>query len=415
MNFNNYKHNNQYLNFRKMKSNLLTLFFFALVILSCERDDTSDIIINDNSITTINNGGGSTGNTVINLAGVYTEDLTLTMDNEYLVTGPVLMAEGTTLTIPAGMVLRVQPVGVNAYIAILPGAQIQANGTATNPIVLTSNATAPSSGNWGGLVICGRAPINSTPNGSTDSATTEVGGLSYGGNNPTDNSGVIRYVRVEFAGGAIDGNAELNGVSLYAVGSGTTVDFVQVFEGSDDGFEFFGGTVNASHLVVTDAEDDSIDWTEGYVGALTDVYVVQNSGIDHDSCFEMDGFNTDFTNAAGYLSAPTVTNVTVIGDGDSGRAFRLRAGSRGIFTNVSVENFGRGFVIEDDEPGQATSQGVVDGDTSITDILFGANVTTQTVLTGLENNITADDLIFGSSTNATGTNFASWGAGWTRN
>ena len=89
----------------------------------------------------------------------------------------------------------------------------------TNPIVFTSNATAPSSGNWGGLVICGKAPINSTADGSDDTATTEVGGLSYGGNIPDDNSGVLRYVRIEYAGGAIDGNAELNGLSLYAVGN----------------------------------------------------------------------------------------------------------------------------------------------------------------------------------------------------
>jgi hypothetical protein len=223
----------------------------------------------------------------------------------------------------------------------------------------------------------------------------------------------MRYLRIEYAGGAIDGNAELNGLSLYAVGNSTVVDYVQIYKGSDDGFEFFGGTVNASHLVVTDAEDDSIDWTEGYTGTLTDVYIVQNTGIDHDSGFEMDGFNTDFSNEGGYFSAPNVNNVTVIGDGDSGRAFRLRAGSRGIFTNVRVENFGRGFVIEDDEPGQATSQGVVDGETSVTDIFFAANVTTPFVGSNLENSITMMDVIFGSAENATGTDFATWGAGWT--
>jgi hypothetical protein len=396
-----------------MKSKLSILFSLAILILGCERDDTADIVINDNSTTTIINGGNNSGNDVISLAGVYTSDLTLSLDQEYLITGPVLMAEGTTLTIPAGMTLRAQPVGVNAYIAILPGAQIAANGNASNPIVLTSNAASPNSGDWGGLVVCGRAPINSTADGSEDTATTEVGGLSYGGNLPADNSGIIRYVRIEYAGGAIDGNAELNGLSLYAVGNTTVVDYVQIYKGSDDGFEFFGGTVNASHLVVTDAEDDSIDWTEGYTGTLTDVYVVQNTGIDHDSGFEMDGFNTDFSNEGGYFSAPNVNNVTVIGDGDSGRAFRLRAGSRGIFTNVRVENFGRGFVIEDDEPGQPTSQGVVDGETSVTDIFFAANVTTPFVGSNLENSITMMDVIFGSAENATGTDFATWGAGWT--
>lgn len=408
----NNKLKNQYLNFRTMKSNLLILFSFTLILMGCERDDTASVVINDNSTTTIINGGDN-GDDVIALAGVYTSDLNLSPDEVYLVTGPVLMAAGTTLTIPAGMTLRAEPVGVNAYIAILPGAQIQANGTAANPIVLTSNANTPASGNWGGLVICGKAPINSTADGSDETATTEVGGLSYGGNLPNDNSGSIQYMRIEYAGGAIDGNAELNGLSLYAVGDGTLIDYVQIYKGSDDGFEFFGGTVNASHLVVTDAEDDSIDWTEGFIGSLTDVYIVQNTGVNHDSGFEMDGFNTDFSNEGGYFSAPTITNVTVIGDGDSGRAFRLRAGSRGIFSNVTVDNFGRGFVIEDDEPGQATSQGVVDGDTSVTDIFFAANVTNPFVAADLENAITMMDVIFGDAANATGTDFATWGANWT--
>ncbi|WP_299112381.1 multidrug transporter [uncultured Winogradskyella sp.] len=390
-----------------MKRNLLILLSFTLTFMGCERDDTSDIEIN---IT----NNPSTSDDVIELSGVFTEDLTLSNSEEYLITGPLLMAENTTLTVPAGAEIKVAPVGVNAYIAILPGAQINAAGTASNPIVFTSNAGTPSSGDWGGIVICGKAPINSTADGSDDTATTEVGGLSYGGNIPNDDSGRLEYVRLEYVGGAIDGNAELNGLSLYAVGNGTTIDYVQIFKGSDDGFEFFGGTVNASHLVVTDAEDDSIDWTEGYTGSLTDVYIIQNEGIGHDSGFEMDGFNTDFSNEGGYFSAPNVTNVTVIGDNDSGRAFRLRAGSRGVFSNVLVSNFGRGFVIQDDEPGQATSQGVLDGDTSVTDISF-TDVDSPVVLSDLENVLTEADVIFGNAANATGTDFATWGANWTAN
>ncbi len=395
-----------------MKTNLFYLLAFALIFMGCESDDTSDIIINDNSVT---NNGGTTNPGAIPLAGVYTTDLNLLSTEEYVITGPVLMAEGTTLNVPAGMIIKAEPVGVNAYIAISPGAKIEAIGTASNPIVFTSNASSPSSGNWGGIVMCGRAPINSTGSGSTNTATTEVGGLSYGGNIADDDSGTLRYVRVEYAGGAIDGNAELNGVSLYAIGNGTEIDFVQVYKGSDDGFEFFGGTVNASHLVVTDAEDDSIDWTEGFTGALTDVYVVQNEGIDHDSGFECDGFNTDFSNEGGYFSMPTITNVTVIGDGDSSRAFRLRAGSRGIFTNVTVANFGRGVVVEDDEPGSATSAGVVSGDLSFTDISFAATVGTPYTGNDLENPVTEADVILGNAANAAGTDFATWGAGWVNN
>ena len=396
-----------------MKTNLFFLMAFAILFSSCTSDDTSDIVINDNSVTNNNNGGGNTGDEVINISGVYTTDLSLDPTKQYLVNGPLLMTSGTTLTVPAGMTIKVAPVGVNAYIAILPGAQINANGNASNPIVFTSNASTPSTGNWGGIVLCGKAPINSTADGSTDTATTEVGGLSYGGNTPNDNSGILRYVRIEYSGGAIDGNAELNGLSLYAVGTGTIVDYVQIYKGSDDGVEFFGGTVNVSHISVIDAEDDSIDWTEGYTGTMTDVYVKQNVGFDHDSGFEMDGFNTDFSNEAGYVSRPTVNNVTIIGDGDSGRAFRFRAGTGGIFTNVVIDNFGRGVVIEDDEASDPTSQQVVDGFLSLTNVSFSASVTTPFTGSGLVNPVTQNDVILGNSASATGTDYATWGAGWT--
>ncbi|MCL6267566.1 multidrug transporter [Flagellimonas myxillae] len=394
-----------------MRSKFLFLGIAAALFTACESDDTSDIVINDNSVTTTNNtngGGGETPTeTTVNLNGLYTEDLTLDLEIEYIVTGPVLMADGTTLTIPAGLTIKAEPIGVNAYIAIQQGARINAVGSADEPIIFTSNATTPSSGDWGGLVICGRAPINSTADGSDEIATSEVGALAFGGNIPTDNSGNLEYVRVEFAGGAIDGNAELNGVSVYGVGSGTTIDFVQVYEGSDDGFEFFGGTVDASHLVVVNAEDDSIDWTEGYIGSLTDVYV--QHGVSHDKAFECDGFNTDFSNEAGYFSAPTVTNVTIVGDGadDDDEAIRLRAGTRFVFTNVVINNFAEGFDLDDAD----TGVGVVDDESNIIDVTFNNVTTTLKNDTGAS--FDGSDVISGVG-NGTGTDIATWGAGWAR-
>lgn len=395
-----------------MKSKYFLIVLFAAVIVACESDDTADIIINDMSITEIINSPSDdnpdSGSNTINLSGVYTEDLILDPANDYVITGPVLMADGTTLTIPAGMTIWAQPVGVNAYIAIQQGAQINAVGTAGEPIVFTSNSSNPSSGDWGGLVMCGRAPINSTADGSTDTATSEVGGLSYGGNIADDNSGILQYVRIEYAGGAIDGNAELNGLSAYALGSGTTIDFVQVFEGSDDGFEFFGGTVNASHLVVVNSEDDSIDWTEGFIGNLTDVYV--QHGVSHDKAFECDGYNTDFSNEAGYFSAPTITNVTVIGANDASEAIRLRAGTQGTFTNVVVTDFDEAFDLDGDMGDNPTGQGVID------DLLNVIDVTFNNVTTPLKNDtgftFAESDFITGVG-NGTGTDVSTWGAGWT--
>jgi len=393
-----------------MKSKfLLFLSVVAALTIACESDDTADIIINDNSVTNITNGGGGSTETEVALSGVYTENLTLDADTDYVVTGPVLMSSGTVLTIPAGKTIRVAPVGVNAYVAILQGAQINAVGTASSPIVFTSNSATPGSGDWGGLVICGNAPINSTADGSSDSSTTEVGGLSYGGNVADDNSGTLQYVRVEYAGGAVDGNSELNGISLYAVGNTTTIDYVQVYQGSDDGFEFFGGTVNASHLSVVGSEDDSIDWTEGYIGNLTDVYVEHTAS--HDKAFECDGYNTDFSNEAGYFSAPNVTNVTVVGANDGSEAIRLRAGTQAIFTNVVLNDFAEGFDLDGDAGDNPTGQGVID------DLLQVVGVVFNNVDVKLKNDtgfaFDEADFISDDGT-ATGTDYATWGAGWTR-
>lgn len=398
------------MNFNK----LLFLVLSVFVLTNCTSDDTADIIINVN-------GDGSTGNDdVQNISGVYTEDLTLDANLEYVINGPLLMSSGTTLTIPAGTTLTALPVGVNAYIAIQQGAKIDAQGTASDPIVLTSASSNPGSGDWGGLVILGNAPINSTAPGSTDTATSEVGQLSYGGNDPADDSGIMSYVRIEFAGGAIDGNAELNALSLYAVGSGTSIDHVQVYLGSDDGVEFFGGTVNIDFLSVVGAEDDSVDWTEGYRGTITDVYVEQLAMADGDSGFEMDGFNTDFSlEDTGLLSRPTVNNVTFIGNDDNSRAFRVRAGSGGLFNNVSISNTGRGVIVEDDEAAFRTSDNIPT-DLLFTDVSF-TNVTTEFDY-GFESSVgsaspvpTQAVVIAGSATNATGTDYATWGSGWTRN
>ena len=394
-----------------MKRNFLILFsLVATVLVGCEADDTADVVINDNSVTNItNNNGGSNDDDIVYLSGVYTQDLSLDTNIQYIVNGPVLMAAGTTLTVPAGMTVKAAPVGVNAYIAIQQGARIIANGTANNPIVFTSNAATPSTGDWGGLVVCGSASINSTAVSSTETSTTEVGGLSYGGNTDEDDSGSLEYVRIEYAGGAIDGNSELNGLSLYAVGNGTNIDYVQIYQGSDDGVEFFGGTVNVSHLSVVGSEDDSVDWTEGYVGTLTDVYVEHTAS--HDKAFECDGYNTDFSNAGGYFSAPNITNVTIVGANDGGEAIRLRAGTQGIFTNVLISDFAEGFDLDGDSGDNPTGQGVLDGVLQVIDVTFTNVDLNLKNDTGFTFN---DDDFFSGIGNGTGTDYATWGAGWTR-
>jgi len=402
-----------------MKNNLILGIAIVSMLFSCTTDDTADIIINDysdNSTTNNNNSGGDpvnppTGETIY-LTGTFSSDLTLDPVNTYILNGPVIMESGTTLTIPAGMTVKATAGGANIYIAISQGAKIQASGTPTNPIVLTSNSSNPAPGDWGGLILLGKAPINSVTGSGT--STSEIASLPYGGEIANDNSGVIQYLRVEYSGGAADGQSENNGLSFYGVGNGTVVQYVESFEGKDDGLEFFGGTVNVSYIYSINNQDDSIDWTEGYSGNITHAYV--KHGPDHDKAFECDGYNTDFSNASGYYSKPNVSNVTIIGQGNTSgtEAIRLRAGTQGIFTNLVIQGFEEGFDLDGDAGDNPTGAGVVSGDLNVTDVTF-TDVTTKVKNdTGFTFNIDGDFIKSGDG-NGTGTDYATWGAGWTRN
>ncbi len=390
-----------------MKNNLILGLAIVSMLFSCSTDDTADVIINDNSVVN-NNGGGTTDPETIFLSGTYTQDLTLDANNTYKINGSLIMASGTTLTIPACMTIEALASGANVYIAISQGAKIVANGTADCPIVFTSDASSPSAGDWGGLIILGKAPLNSVTGSST--STSEIAALPYGGELDGDDSGILRYVRVEYSGGAADGQSENNGFSFYGVGSGTVIDYIQAFEGKDDGIEFFGGTVNVNYASVVNAQDDSIDWTEGYSGSITNAYV--KHGASHDKGIEADGYNTDFSNAGGYFSKPNVTNLTIIGLGSAtgNEAIRLRAGTQGIFNNVLLQGFEEGFDLDGDTGDNPTGAGVLSGDLSVTDVTFTDVILNMKNDTG--ETFTEDDFISGNG-NGTGTDYATWGASWT--
>ncbi len=389
-----------------MKKQLILGLTLLASVFSCTTDDTSDIVIN--STTNNNNGGGSeTDPQTIFLSGTYTEDLTLDANNTYKINGSLIMASGTTLTIPACMTIEALASGSNVYVAISQGAKIVANGTADCPIVFTSDASNPQAGDWGGLILLGKAPINSVT--GTATATSEIASLPYGGNVADDDSGSLSYIRVEYSGGAADGQSENNGFSFYGVGNGTMVNYIQAFAGKDDGIEFFGGTVNASFISVINAEDDSVDWTEGFSGTLTDVFI--SNRITDDKAIEADGFNTDFSNATGLFSKPTLNNVTIEGEGTAlghSEAVRLRAGSQGVFNNIVITGYLEGFDLDD----VATGNGVVSDDLQVTGVNFidvTLNLKNDTTV-----NFTDADFYTGQG-NATGTDYTTWGAGWTIN
>jgi hypothetical protein len=242
---------------------------------------------------------------------------TWTNNKQYLLKGFVYVTSGATLTIDSGVIIKGDK-NTKGTLIIERGAKIIAKGTATAPIVFTSNqpAGARSYGDWGGLIICGAAPTNWT----AGQAQVEGGPRSfYGGTNANDNSGTLQYVRIEFPGVAFSPGNEVNGLSLCGVGAGTTIDHIQVSYCGDDSYEWFGGNVNSKYLVSYRGWDDDFDTDCGYAGrnqfvfGLRDPYAADQSGS---KAFENDSYLSG-TNS-GLLTDTLATkaifsNVTVVG------------------------------------------------------------------------------------------------------
>ncbi len=272
------------------------------------------------------------------LEGRITSDRTLTSDKSYLLKGAVFVDNGATLTIEPGTFIFGEG-ATNGTLIVAQGGKLMADGTADRPIVFTSDAVEGQRdrGQWGGLIINGRAPVNT---GAIAQGEGDTG--TYGGSDPTDNSGVLRYVRVEFAGIEFSPDNELNGIAFQGVGSGTTVEYVQVHYNQDDGIEFFGGTVNAKYLYCTGIRDDSFDWTDGWTGK-GQFWVAQQRGDDADNGFESD--NEGDNNEAMPRSNPTIYNVTLVGDPngpESDTGLLLREGTAGTLRNFIVIGFNKG-------------------------------------------------------------------------
>lgn len=269
-------------------------------------------------------------------------DTELEAGKTYTLSGGIHVKNGATLKIPAGVTIIAKHDDVVDYILIEQGAKIDAQGTASNPIVMTSEKKEP--GAWGGIHICGYAHTNAE--GGTGSS--EIGGAPYGGNNDADNSGTLRYVRVEYTGFAFDEEHEANGITFYGVGNGTTVEYCQAYMGSDDGFEWFGGSVNVKYLVSTDCSDDSFDWTEGWNGKGTNLVAYQEDkstlGYDCDCLMECD--NNGSNNAATPVAHPVLKNLILVGNGGSKQGIRLRAGTEVEIDNAKVCGKGQPLTVE---------------------------------------------------------------------
>ncbi|MBQ4833361.1 hypothetical protein J8L70_08940 [Pseudoalteromonas sp. MMG010] len=284
---------------------------------------------------------------------VFTSDVTLTNDAHWILKGRTAVgndrADNSVLYVQYGTTL----IGESGddFLVVRRGSQIEAQGTATQPITMTSiqdmTGAETGIGQWGGLVLLGNAPANSCGDQQGEATAEELEncGVSaegdagqFGGNISDDNSGTLKYVIVKQAGKTLGNGDELNGISLAGVGSQTELDYIQVHENLDDGVEFFGGTASISHLVLTSIGDDSLDWSFGWTGNAQYVLIKQ-SGSEGDNAIEAD--NSEFDSDATPLTLPTVSNVTIIGDAGV-NGIRLRAGTAGILKNVLVTG-GEGY------------------------------------------------------------------------
>ncbi len=293
-----------------------------------------------------------------------TASRTLYADTAYTLSGFIHVANGATLTIQPGTTIKGDFNVLGSTLMIMRGAKIQAVGTADAPIVFTSSRAAGQRqpGDWGGLIIVGNAPSNRsgavTVEGTGTDGTTVVGGKNYsvvynGGNTPTDNSGTLAYVRVEFAGFAPLQDQEFNSFTFAAVGSGTRASYLESLAGLDDSFEFFGGGFDLDHLVAFETADDVLDMSEGFAGRIQFVvaqatvqlvprtgagfYSVDLEGIENDGC---NGTGCDLGFNTAPLTMPLVANFTLIGCGQAscvgasgGHGMMLRRGTGGYYVN----------------------------------------------------------------------------------
>ncbi len=223
-------------------------------------------------------GGGNGGDdTKANeLSGSITDARVLDRFDTYKLTGPLLVEDGGSLTIPAGTTIEAKK-GFSSYILVLQGGKIFINGTAAAPVTMTLDMTgATTADRWGGLVVNGRAPLEQSDLvGSTEISSA----YAYGGTNATDNSGSITYLKLLYTGEKSSANVEHNGLTLNGVGSGTKIENLFIKDGSDDGIEFFGGSVDVTNILVVNSDDDMFDMTRGYNGTLKNAYGIWEAGF----------------------------------------------------------------------------------------------------------------------------------------
>ncbi|WP_343694070.1 hypothetical protein [Flavobacterium sp.] len=333
----------------------------GLALTSCSSDDNNKDENKSSFVLKVDDLKGNIND------GVVTLDPTQT----YTLTGGLVVKGGATLVIPAGTVIKSSATAeaTSLYIAVERNAKININGTAAKPVIMTSGKTNPAQSDWGGLIIAGNGKVNTGDNG-----TSEVGGLSYGGNDNADSSGNINFLKISYTGSKYTSEKEYNGVSFFGVGSGTVVSDIYTFESGDDGIEFFGGAVNASNLVIINSYDDSLDFADGWQGTATNVYIkgVSKAGVEGSTNAKDPSGATPMTNAK-------VTNISIVKGGatflaDEKAINYKEGGGKQAYTNLYVADGMPAALAKLSTDAGATAN-IAAGNFTITNYTFGASVT----------------------------------------
>lgn len=358
---------------------MIVLFMTAACTMSCNTTDTPELPKGEE----FDLGDGSKDNFEIK------SDMTLKYPNTYTLKGFVYVPNSVTLTIEPGVIIKGDK-ATQGTLIVERGGKIMAQGTKERPIVFTSQQAAGNRkpGDWGGIILLGKAPNN------LGEQTIEGGVRSkHGGNDPADNSGVLSYVRVEFAGIEYSTDNEINGITFGSVGTGTKIDHVQVSHSGDDSFEWFGGTVNAKYLIAFSGWDDDFDTDNGFSGKIQYGVALRNPKVGDKSAsnsFESD--NNSNGSATDPYTACVFANMSLFGPVSNPAAYTDQAGIEGSpvdarfqaalhlrrNTQLSIYNsviaaFPIGMIIENDK-GSTTQQWATDGKLNVTNCVMAGMV-----------------------------------------
>jgi hypothetical protein len=343
------------------KQLLICAMGLVLFMSSCSKSENNDDDVNP--IVPVNPGTSTT----VEISSDITASTTWTADKIYLLKNNVFVTGNATLTIEPGTIIKGDKATKGSLI-ITRGSKIMAVGTVDKPIVFTSNFAAGlrSRGDWGGLILLGKAKNNIGTSVSIEGVSDATDKAKHGGDNDADNSGTLKYVRIEYAGIALNPDNEINGLTLGSVGSGTVIDYVEVYRSGDDAFEWFGGSVNATHLLAIATLDDDFDTDNGYSGKVQFGLAQRLTNTADGS--GSNGFESD-NNSGGTNTTPQTSaifsNMTILGpifaeksgtvDNNYKNAVQIRRNSSISIFNSVIAGYTEGVFYDDELPGGVTT------------------------------------------------------------